>query len=256
MVIYQPLYFGSDDFWKCEKVCDFSYPAHMHRCIEWIYVISGSVSVTCGSREYTVSSGESVLFMPNVVHSFLSAQKSEWIYLCFSPELVPAFMKQTESLKPQSSHYRTDAVIAPLLISLKDHPKSSKLKVKGLLYLLCADFFEKTVWKKRQKSDTSLLNKLIMYIQEHFTEEITLFTLSKEFGYDYHYLSRYLKNNLHMTFSEYLSAYRVNHACFLLRERNFTITETARLSGYSCIRSFNKAFKAATGMTPSEYRKK
>lgn len=255
MVIYQPVYFGTDDFWQCEKVENFSYPAHMHRCLEWIYVLSGKMTTTYDTKKYVLNAGESMLFMSNVVHSFISEDESEFIYLCFSPELVPAFIKQTEYLYPQKPDYITDKIVLPLILSMKHNDKTPKMTVKGILYLLCSDFYQKTSWQKSQKKDASLLNKIILFIQENFSEDISLNTLSREFGYDYHYLSRYFKNNLNTTFSKYLTTYRINHACFLLKENDCTITQAAGLSGYSCIRSFNKAFKNITGMTPSEYKK-
>lgn len=254
MVIYQPVFFGSGTFWECKTVYDFSYPAHMHRCMEWIYVIRGIVEVLYGEKIYQVHQGQSVLYLPNVIHSFQSSPNSEWVYLCFSPELVPAFGKQTEQLEPICPVFQTEEALVPLLLTLREDHCASTLRVKGLLYLLCSDFFSKTQWVSALKNPPSLLYKVLIFAQEHFQEEISLHTLSQEVGYDYYYLSRYLKKNLHLPFSQYLTQYRITYACSLLRERDYTITEVARLSGYSCIRSFNDAFKKITGMTPRSYR--
>ncbi len=270
MVIYQPFFFGADDLWKIEALKNFSYPAHMHRCIEWIYVVKGNVDITCGEQHYILSEGDSIVFMPNVVHSFDGGKESEFIYLCFSPELVPAFIAQTESSEPVSPVFKTDNGLLPLILTLKEEADIPKLKIKGLLYMLCSDFQSKTEWKPSPKNDPSLMHKIISFIQQHFSEDISLYTISQQFGYDYHYLSRYLKNKLNVPFSKYLTQYRISHACFLLRERGCSITEVAQLSGYSCIcsitevaqlsgysciRSFNKAFKSVTGLSPRDYKR-
>ena len=47
------------DYCKVESGCDFSFPAHMHHCFEWITVTEGKMRVTVGEREYLLSAGES-----------------------------------------------------------------------------------------------------------------------------------------------------------------------------------------------------
>ena len=43
MVLYQPEFFGAEDFFFAEPVRDESFPPHLHRCMEWMYLVSGSV---------------------------------------------------------------------------------------------------------------------------------------------------------------------------------------------------------------------
>lgn len=45
MVLYQPEFFGAEDFFFAEPVRDESFPPHLHRCMEWMYLVSGSVEL-------------------------------------------------------------------------------------------------------------------------------------------------------------------------------------------------------------------
>ena len=255
MIIYQSEFLGTDDFWSCKSSVFYSYPLHMHRSIELIYILSGEVHVACKNKEYLLQSGDSIMIMPDTVHSFTRDSGSAFIYLCFSPDAVTSFMKHIQNAEPVYPVFRLKPELVPLLLELDNNSDIPALTAKGLFYMLCSDFLSKTQWQPVQQTDSLLLYKVINFIQQHFNEDISLSMLSKHFGYDYHYMSRYLKKNLNISFSSYLTQYRITHACFLLREKNLTITEIAHLSGYSCIRNFNTAFRNITGTTPKDYRK-
>jgi AraC family transcriptional regulator len=57
-----------------------------------------------------------------------------------------------------------------------------------------------------------------------------------------------------ITFSRWLRGERLKLAARLLAERRRTITDAAMLSGFAEITTFNKSFKLAFGVTPSEWR--
>ena len=58
-----------------------------------------------------------------------------------------------------------------------------------------------------------------------------------------------------ITFSEYLTACRINRAKELLLQTDEKVKEIGRQAGYRDNRHFCKMFKRVTGMTPQEYRK-
>lgn len=95
---------------------------------------------------------------------------------------------------------------------------------------------------------------MLTYIQEHFTEPITLQSLAGTLGYSYNYLSKYFNARVKTSFTEFLNDTRVNYACHLLRTTEKNITEIAYLCGYENIRSFNRNFIKKVLCTPKEYR--
>lgn len=68
------------------------------------------------------------------------------------------------------------------------------------------------------------------------------------------YLRRLFAVNLDTTPMEYLRSRRIELAESLLKETALTVTEVAYECGYSSIYHFCRAFRAAVGATPSEYR--
>jgi AraC-like DNA-binding protein len=66
---------------------------------------------------------------------------------------------------------------------------------------------------------------------------------------------RFFKKNTGKTFIEFLNEFRITHACKLLAESDFSITDICYECGYNNFSHFNSYFKKITGKSPSEYRK-
>ena len=60
---------------------------------------------------------------------------------------------------------------------------------------------------------------------------------------------------MNISFTDFVNGLRIEHACSLL-ENDTNITETAFSSGFSSIRTFNRAFAKSMGMSPREYIKR
>ena len=85
--------------------------------------------------------------------------------------------------------------------------------------------------------------------------ERMLARLSKITSYDYSYLSRYFKKNIGISFVSYVMHYRLSHACYLLQNTTQSIARCAFESGFSSLRTFNRAFKENIKISPNQYRK-
>jgi two-component system response regulator YesN len=69
------------------------------------------------------------------------------------------------------------------------------------------------------------------------------------------YLSRLLRQELGLTFNDYLTQIRVKHAIWFLQDPTMKIYEVAERVGYSTQHYFSTAFKKLLGISPIEYRK-
>ena len=69
------------------------------------------------------------------------------------------------------------------------------------------------------------------------------------------YFARFFKRVTNTTFLSYLNTYRINKAQWSLINENKGITEISEDVGFGSVKTFNRLFKATTGMSPSEYRK-
>lgn len=89
--------------------------------------------------------------------------------------------------------------------------------------------------------------------------ELTLNELADKLEMKVSELSHFINSNLNKNFNDFVNEYRVNEFKRLVSAQDVdskaTVIELAFDSGFNSKASFNRIFKEATGMTPSEYRK-
>ena len=94
------------------------------------------------------------------------------------------------------------------------------------------------------------------YINENYNQQITLNDLANKEFLSVPYLSKFIKEQLGVTFTEYLNNVRLNHAIEDLINKDSPLTKVALENGFATTFSFNKYFKDKYNIMPSEYRKK
>ena len=95
--------------------------------------------------------------------------------------------------------------------------------------------------------------RILSYIQDNLSSEITLQDVADHLGYSYFYISKRIAQGMNVPFTTLLSQYRVAKAKLLLDSGKYTISQAALASGFGSIRTFNRIFHTMTGMTPSQY---
>ena len=231
-MFYEYNHLGSPDYLKIEKNNNFSFPSHLHQCFEIIIILSGEMEITIDGKKHTLKKGEASLIFPNQIHE-LKSQKSEHVLCIFSPRLVQAYATKI-----------TDKIDAA----------SPTLK-KGILYSLCGRFDECAEYTTKKTDQKNLIHKIFSFVENNFSGNCSLVKLSQITTYDYSYLSRYFKKNIGISFNSYVTHYRLSHACYLLENTTQSIAECAFESGFSSLRSFNRAFKENIKKSPKQYRK-
>ena len=98
------------------------------------------------------------------------------------------------------------------------------------------------------------MNKALIYIEEHLTEDIDYNEISKiAFCSEYHFkrMFSYLSG---ISLSEYIRRRRLTLAALDLKNRNLRIIDVAIKYGYNSADSFSRAFQSMHGILPSEAR--
>jgi AraC-like DNA-binding protein len=107
----------------------------------------------------------------------------------------------------------------------------------------------------------SLLNKMNLLMEReklYLEPDLSLEKLAKQLDTGKHHVSQVINEHLNVNFFEYINQLRISEACRLLAEKtksDLHVIEVAYAVGYNNKVSFNSAFKKATGMTPTHYRK-
>jgi AraC-type DNA-binding domain-containing proteins len=114
--------------------------------------------------------------------------------------------------------------------------------------------FSNNNYTSKPTMHTVLNAQIIYYLHLHYSEDITLSSLAKEFHYNESYLSEILVQN-GVNFVSLLHEIRIYHACALLLTTDTAINEIGFNVGFDSPITFSHVFKKLKGISPGEYRK-
>jgi two-component system, response regulator YesN len=114
---------------------------------------------------------------------------------------------------------------------------------------------DKWIQVQKENNYNRAVNEALQYIERHFRETITLKEVADAVHLNASYLSGLFKEELEMTFSEFITRRRIQEAKRLLLTTDNTITEIAEKIGYQTAKYFIKIFKQYENTTPNVYRK-
>ena len=97
--------------------------------------------------------------------------------------------------------------------------------------------------------------RLVEFIEEHLSEEISLATLAELVNLSLFHFARAFKQSFGVPPHRYHMARRMDRAKILLRRPALTVTEIGVQAGFRETSSFTRAFRRFTGLTPTEYRR-
>lgn len=251
-MFYQGQHFGVSEYFCREQGENFSFPTHLHHSFELITALEGELTVKVAQATYELRPGEGVLIFPEQIHS-LTSTKSRHLLFIFSSDLVSTYASRHAAEIPCSNRISVPPYALEQLLELNE--RSSVMRIKAMLYLVCAMLDEQTGYVRRRSEEQGLLRRIFDYVESNYRGACDLTSVSNAVGYHRAYLSRYFGEATSMTFVSYVNRYRVSKACHLLKNTDRSVLDCALECGYRSLRSFNRNFKTVIGLTPKEYRR-
>lgn len=229
--------------------------ANLHEYSELIYCKKGSGYVTVDGKTICLNVGEMVWIPPNYIHQYDFKDSAQVICAVFSNDFIPLFFKKLKNRYLCASAINI-AQLSEVIERFPNLEKEEALLISGHLNLIGDIVIKQSKFENERVFDAILCQKVISYLSENYTENITLAGLAKSLGYNEKYLSHVLHNLVGIHFRHLLNFYRVDHSKKLLTERKeMNVSLIATKSGFNSLNTFNREFKRIVGMTPSEYRK-
>jgi AraC-like DNA-binding protein len=100
------------------------------------------------------------------------------------------------------------------------------------------------------------LSRIINFISNNFTKEISLDELALEAAMTPSSLCRFFKNRTNKTIFQFINEFRISKACQMLIPGNKSVSEICFESGFNSLTTFNRVFKELKKNTPREYKEK
>jgi AraC-like DNA-binding protein len=106
-----------------------------------------------------------------------------------------------------------------------------------------------------KQSETDRINIVYNYVIKNFRKKILLEEIAELVHMTPTSFSRYFTMKNNKTFSTFISEIRIKHACKLLTETEYPVSDVCYDCGFNTLSNFNKQFKEVMFKKPSAYRK-
>lgn len=260
---------------------------HWHAEIEIIIINHGEADFLTDDTKLRLHAGQGILINQNVMHSILPVDEKASCSL-YSVVFHPSFLFGYGNTV-MSSKYLVPILSSPTMRILELHEQNSsqealldivnsviavnltkkygyELITKSYLCQLWTALLEQVlpedVNKSRQSTislDESRVKQAILYIEKHFSEQITLEDLAASIHISKSECCRCFKRTLQVTPIEYLMKYRIFQAASMLLKNDSDTHSMSALAfsvGFNNASYFNKVFRQYLNCTPSEYKRR
>lgn len=237
---------------------EVSFPSHMHKYIEIIYVCKGIQHITVEDKPYSVNEGEAAVIFPDMVHSYFKNENetADEILIMCAPNLLGSLFPSFSNFRPSTPIIKKDKINEETFFALNHISPENNFEVKfGYTCIILSNLINTMILSNDKRIPVQdITYKLTEYINNNFTENITRDSLAKTFNLSKYYISRIFTQKFKMNLRSYLGLIRAEHASVLIRTTNRTLTDICFASGFDSIRTFNRVFKDIYGISPSEFK--
>jgi len=245
---------------------------HVHRALELGLVLEGDAIVRVDERIFPIQKGSLFFFNANEPHQIQASSQAgiKVAYLqvasSFCSEYLSCFRNLelqendlTGTLPPQYLDELTRLMVQALTDYMAEDSDLYALRCVCSICLLYSRLL--TVAPYRQMTEAAYLarnkkmarlSRITEYIDNNYSEKITLEQLAKQESVTTTYLSHFIHDNLHMTFQEYVSSVRFERALKLLRDTSMCMTDVSVVSGFSDVKYLSRMLENHFGMSAQE----
>ena len=257
-----------------------SIATHWHEEIEVIIVLDGSCDYRINLDSFVINKGDILIIGSQSLHSLTSIPNENMTWA--------SFVFNINMLKSSNTDGTLLKYIAPLLnhehqlpIILKDnincYPKifdvieniiycyyekdiAYELELKSLLFKFFSLLYKNDLIERNQSKNNLTINttdkiKLVLnYINDHYSEDISINTLAELCEYSEYHFMRFFKKHIGLTCVQYINNLRLEKSSILLTSTNNAIMDISLEVGFDNLSYFNKLFKRKYNLTPKEFR--
>lgn len=259
-------------FWcNAETTC---FANHWHTALEIITPIEDTYTAQILSETYVLQPGDIFIIPPGTVHALQAPPTGCRLIYTFELNILsqlPGYnYVQSRLTEPMWIRYddNPDYYTAEikLIRDLAEHYWGDSITREMNIYACLLSFFAKIgennigtlpASATSTVKNSSVMNQLTIvldYIDNHYSENVTLEQAAQLAGFSKFYFTRLFKEYTNHTFYEYLTEKRIRAAEQMLLVPKFPVTEVSIQAGFSSLSSFNRTFKRNKGCSPTEYR--
>lgn len=255
----------------------FDKPWHFHKEFELTVIESSEGTRFIGDQVSLFQPSDMVLIGPNIPHLYRNNEEyyknpgmvAKSIDVHFTEDFlgnsffdVPE-MKLVRRLLNRANlalviHGSTKDYVREQLYEMQELPPVRRLmKLLDILIVLSTSKQLTNVLSQEftvnNNKDAARIDIVFQYILKNFRNEIYIEEIASKLNMSIGSFSRYFKHHTRKTFSNYVTEVRISHACRMLIEDVYSVSEIGYMTGFENQSNFYRHFKKYTGVTPKEY---
>ena len=248
---------------------------HIHQALELGLVLEGDATVCIGGKSFSVHKGSLFFFNANEPHEIIADnQKGVRIaYLQVSSAFCREYLSCFRNLEllqndlsgflPPEQLAEVTGLMLDTMTEYMSHDEGDfhalrcicnicQLYSKLMEYVPYRQITESAYLSRNKKM--ARLSRITEYINNNYSEKITLELLAKRENVTPTYLSHFIRDNLHMTFQTYVNSVRFERALKLLRSTTMCLTDVSVVSGFSDVKYLTRMLEKQFGTSARECR--
>ena len=225
-------------------------------------VLDGEGKLEYEGKSYELKAGDGVFIDCRKAYSHATSEKLWSLLWChfYAPSLPSIYEKYKERggqpvFHPEAATQITDVLTELyMLASSSDYIRDMRIneRLGSLLTLLMEESWHPESRKESRKRME--LVEIKKYLDDHYTEKITLDGLAEKFFINKCYLTRIFKEAYGTTINTYIKSLRITKAKQCLRFTEMSIEEIGVTVGMEDVNYFSRLFRKVEGISPTEYR--
>ena len=245
---------------------------HFHGDLELCYILEGSVVIDDGAKRHKAVCGDIFLSNRNAVHSLKKTDEPNLLMvLQFDPNICKEYYPKIALVKFEKRHLKPEidkvyhgalvdcmkSIVALLCGKSEGYQIEVMSKLHHMIYVMLKNDPYSVIDEKSavsERRNITRLKRIVDYIGENYMYPITLKEIASRENLNMYYLSHFIKEQLGISFQNYLSRIRAERAEYLLLHTDLSHIDICMECGFSDYKYLNKTFEKEYGMPLAEYR--
>ena len=233
---------------------------HTHNYAELFYIVGGNGQFRIEDQIYPVRANQMVIVNPNVIHTEVSYDAHPLEYIVLGIEGLELTMSQDATSRYRILDDRGNRDILTCLRHILQETQSAQPGYE----LICQAYMEILILQLMRSTSFSVTTSpaashqcaaVRHYIDTHYKEPLTLDLLAEQAHVNKYYLAHAFKEEFGLSPINYMISRRIEESKYLLRETDMSMSQIARILGFSSASYFSQSFRRAEGTSPISYRK-
>ncbi|MFI3326125.1 MAG: AraC family transcriptional regulator [Clostridia bacterium] len=227
-----------------------------------LYVKSGIFHLEQYGKHYEVKAGQCLLTTLRDAHEYYSDKTDivQALWFHFRGHSIEGIMTQLKNSNALPIFYQDNEIenqILDLFSIINERSEDFEYKFSPIIFSMVSAVTKDALMKMNNDDNYEnwFHNSVILYIQNHITEKISLDDLSGFLGYKKSYFLKIYPKYFQISAHQLIIKSKLQYSVNLLLNSDMSVAKISSLLNFTDQSHYGKSFKKMYGMSPQNYRK-